>query len=214
MNQAPLLPKNAQQIFIPGPVGKLECLELQPLTANTLGIAIVFHPDPKAGGTYTNKVVQTIAKVLCQNGYLVICPNLRGVGNSEGTHDMGHGEVDDGLYIHNYLRNKYGDRLPLVLGGFSFGTAVASNLATKIAYEKLILIGPAVSRYTVSIENVSKTIVIHGEDDEVIAAQDVWAWSRTHNLPIMWFPSTGHFFHGKLTLLQSVLGMFFSGGSY
>jgi alpha/beta superfamily hydrolase len=212
MNNSPMLPKNAQQILIPGPVGTLDCLELQPVTANILGIAIVFHPDPKGGGTYTNKVVQTIAKVLCQHGYLVICPNLRGVGNSEGIHDMGNGEIEDGIYIHNYLRNKYDSNLPLVLAGFSFGTSVASNIATKTVYERLILVGPAVSKYSVAIENVSKTIVIHGECDDVIPANAVWEWSRQHDLPVTWFPNTGHFFHGKLGLLQSVIASHFGGG--
>ena len=69
------------------------------------GIAIIFHPNPVGGGSYTNKVVQSIAKTLNNRGYLCICPNLRGVGLSDGTHDHGIGEVDDARAIYNYLAN-------------------------------------------------------------------------------------------------------------
>lgn len=199
-----LTPKNAQQIFINGPVGSLDCLELTPLNGNIRGIAIVFHPDPKGGGTNTNKIVQTIAKILTGKGYLCICPNLRGVGLSDGIHDMGIGEVDDAKAIHKHLRLHYPD-LPLVLAGFSFGGAIASRLAEFVEYNKILLVGPAVSKYMITIHDVSKTIVIHGEQDEIVEPELVRQWSRDNDLPIIWFPNTGHFFHGKIVSLQNIL---------
>ena len=198
-----LIPKNARQLFIPGPVGTLDCLELVP--ENTIsGIAIICHPDPTAGGTNTNKIVQTVAKVLSQKGYICYCPNLRGVGMSDGEHDFGVGEVEDAKAIYNYIRTLYPD-LPLVLSGFSFGTGIASQLALQVEHQKLILIGPAVTRLNVVVPNVNKTIVIHGELDEIIALEAVFNWARGHNQPIIWFPNTGHFFHGKILALQNLL---------
>ena len=219
------IPKNAKQLFINGPKGQLDCLELLPTNKNELdsnsqkndiyvtnefgasGVAIIFHPNPVEGGTNTNKIVQTIAKVLTQKGYICYCPNLRGVGLSAGEHDFGNGEVADGMAVHKYVREHY-PNLPLVLAGFSFGTKIASNLAHQVDYTKLILVGPAVTRHDITIENSNKTIVIHGDEDEVIPFLDVLKWSKTQNQAIISFPNTGHFFHGKLVQLQNLLNQF------
>ena len=66
---AMFMPRNARQILIAGPVGSLDTLELSPKEA-VRGIAVIIHPDPKGGGNYTNKIVQTIAKVLNAKGIL------------------------------------------------------------------------------------------------------------------------------------------------
>lgn len=199
-----LLPRNARQIFIKSPDGVLDTLELSPKTNQIIGVAVVFHPDPKGGGTYTNKIVQTVAKVLNNKGYLCFCPNLRGVGESSGQHDFGKGEVADGLAIIDYIKQSH-PNLPIFLAGFSFGTAVASNVAKLINYQQLLLIGPAVTRYNVVVPNNDKTIVIHGQDDEVIGLDDVFTWANNYNIPVTVFSKTGHFFHGKLVALQNYL---------
>jgi alpha/beta superfamily hydrolase len=117
---------------------------------------------------------------------------------------MGVGEVDDARAIHDFIRTKHPD-VPLILAGFSFGTSVVSQLAAKVSYKQLILIGPAVSRYPVIVTDSTKTCVIHGEEDEVIPLTDVLDWGRSNNQPIIWFPNTGHFFHGKLIGLTNLL---------
>ena len=198
-----LLPKNARQFFINGPVGLLDVLELRP-KEEICGVAIVFHPDPKGGGTYTNKVVQSIAKVLNNKGYLCYCPNLRGVGQSDGEHDFGNGEILDGLAIYQELAKNY-PQLPLVLAGFSFGTCIASNLAAQVKYDKLVLVGPAVTRYKVLVPDTTNTLVFHGQDDEVVSLNDVYQWAIQYDIPITVFPQTGHFFHGKLVQFQNYL---------
>lgn len=200
-----LLPKNAKQIIITGPEGALDVLELLPKDSEIRGVAIVFHPDPKGGGTYTNKIVQTIAKVLNQKGYICFCPNLRGVGMSAGEHDFGNGEVEDGLAVYNYIKALY-PNFPVIFAGFSFGTAIASNVAYKVGdYEKLLLIGPAVTRYNVIVPDKNKTLVIHGEEDEVIELTFVNKWACENDIPVSIFMQTGHFFHGKLVQLQNYL---------
>ncbi len=200
---AMFMPKNARQLLIAGPVGSLDTMELSP-KAEIRGIAIVIHPDPKGGGTYTNKIVQTIAKILNAKGYLCYCPNLRGVGLSAGEHDFGKSEVDDALAVYNYAIAQY-PNLPVVLAGFSFGTAVASNLAAQVEYQKLILIGPAVTRYSVVVPDRNKTLVIHGQEDEVIPLSAIYEWAEQHDIPVSVFLKTGHFFHGKLVQLQNYL---------
>ncbi len=208
MNRLQIIPKHAQSLFINGPVGKLECLKLIPNnTEDIKGIAIVFHPNPTAGGTNTNKIVQTITKVLNLRGFICYCPNLRGVGLSDGEHDYGVGEIDDALAIYKYIQEEYSG-LPLIISGFSFGAAIASNLAIQVEHQTLILVGPSVVNNQVVIPDKNKTIVIHGEEDEIVALKDVLAWAKTNEQPIMWVPNTGHFFHGKLSNLHAIINNF------
>jgi alpha/beta superfamily hydrolase len=200
---AMFMPRNARQILIAGPVGSLDTLELSPKEA-VRGIAVIIHPDPKGGGTYTNKIVQTIAKVLNAKGFLCYCPNLRGVGMSAGEHDFGTGEVEDARAVYAYAKGQHPD-LPIILAGFSFGTAVISNLALQVEHSKLILIGPAVTRYSVQVPERNKTLVIHGQEDEVIPLSAIYEWAEQHDVPVSVFIKTGHFFHGKLVQLQNYL---------
>lgn len=188
--------------WISGPVGLLETIVLEPAEP-IRGIAIVAHPNPLHGGTNTNKVVQTLAKASLKKGYVVYCPNLRGVGQSEGEHDHGHAEVEDILAVVAHARQVHG-YLPLVLAGFSFGSFVQSQAQALLQPQQLFLIGPATSKY--AMPNVpANTVIIHGEEDEVIPLQSVFDWARPQQLAVIVVPGVGHFFHGRLTQLQSLI---------
>jgi alpha/beta superfamily hydrolase len=204
MQQNLIFPRNSRKIFIKGPVGLLDCLVIEPSELNYKAIALIFHPDPKGGGNYTNKIVQIIAKTLVQEGYLCVCPNLRGVGDSEGIHDMGIGEIDDAKAIYEHYKNEY-PNLSFIYAGFSFGTSIASQLSTFYKPKHLFLVGPAITRYKVSIVDKTITTVIHGELDEIVDIDSVLEWSRDNDLPIIWCPKVGHFFHGKLNMIQDIL---------
>ena len=68
----------------------------------------------------------------------------------------------------------------------------------------MVLIAPAVNRFPT--ERVPPdTIVVHGEQDDVVPLSDVFAWARPQELPIVVFPGCGHFFHGRLPQLQRVV---------
>lgn len=198
-----LLPKNAEQLFIAGPVGKLDCLLLKP-AGEVKALAVLFHPNPIGGGSYTHKVIQSMARVLNQKGYLCLCPNLRGVGMSDGEHDFGISEVQDGLAAYDYLRALY-PSLPCALGGFSFGTSIASHVANQREYTQLILAGAAVSRFDVIVPHADRAIIVHGEEDELISLANVLQWAGEFGVLVTVFPKTGHFFHTKLIQLQNYL---------
>ena len=70
----------------------------------------------------------------------------------------------------------FGD-LPVVLAGFSFGSYVQTRVAHTMTPERMVLIGPAVKRFPVE-QVPPDTIVIHGEEDDVVALTDVLAWAR------------------------------------
>ena len=53
------------------------------------------------------------------------------------------------------------------------------------------------------------TLVIHGEQDDVVPMAAVFDWARPASLPVTVIPGAGHFFHGQLPLLkQLVIGAF------
>jgi alpha/beta superfamily hydrolase len=195
-----LTPKTTAREIIAGPAGDLEVVFNIPPTP-AAGIALVAHPHPQQGGTLDNKVVQTLAKTFFSLGYCAVRFNFRGVGGSAGAFDNGDGETDDALAALNYARGRFGDGLSVALAGFSFGSFVQTRVAKRVRAERLVLIGPAVKRFVV--ESVPPdTIVIHGEQDDVVPLPDVFDWARPQELPIVVFPGCGHFFHGRLSQLQ------------
>jgi hypothetical protein len=178
-----------------GPAGDIECAVDEPSGAPR-GIALIAHPHPLFGGTLDNKVVQTLARAFVELGYATWRPNFRGVGASEGAHDEGRGEVDDLAAVLAHL----GADRP-VLAGFSFGAAVQAKLAARVAAERLVLVGVAVSRLDVPAVPPG-TLVIHGELDETVPLAAVLDWARPQELPVLVVPGADHFFHRKLAALK------------
>ncbi|MEO8509090.1 MAG: alpha/beta fold hydrolase [Betaproteobacteria bacterium] len=198
-----MTPRTTRRSRIDGPAGPLEVLLNVPESAPA-GIALVAHPHSQQGGTLDNKVVQTLAKTFFALGYAVVRFNFRGVGESAGAFDDGVGETDDALAALAYAKEALGDTLPVVLAGFSFGSFVQTRVAQRVSAQRLVLVGPAVRRFAV-LQVPADTIVIHGEEDDVVALADVLAWARPQQLPIVVFPGCGHFFHGRLPQLQRVI---------
>jgi len=196
--------RGEQRSLIAGPAGQLEIAINVAETARS--IALITHPHPLQGGTLDNKVVQTLGKTFAAIGYVAVRFNFRGAGRSDGSFDDGIGETDDALAVLDFARRQYPDTAarPPVLAGFSFGAYVQTRVARTIQPERMVLVGPAVKRFPV--EHVPEdTIVIHGEEDDVVPLADVFAWARPQQLPIIVFPGCGHFFHGRLPQLQRVV---------
>jgi len=194
------------RIMIEGPAGGIETDINDPGGARR-GIALIAHPNPVQGGTKDNKVVTTLAKAFFALGYVAARPNFRGVGASAGNHDEGRGETEDLLAVAGYLRRQYGE-LPLVLVGFSFGSFVQTRVAKRVRPERMVLVGPAVNRF--HAETVPPdTLVIHGEQDEVVPLAAVLDWARPQHLPVVVIPGGEHFFHGRLNLLADIVVRYF-----
>ena len=132
---------------------------------------------------------------------------FRGVGASEGRHDDGRGETDDLLAVASHLTRQYGD-LSFVLAGFSFGSFVQTRVAKRLKAERMVLVGPAVSRFPAGTVPPD-TLVIHGEHDDVVPLAAVLDWARPQGLPIVVVPGGEHFFHGRLNLLSDVVIQYF-----
>ena len=194
-----------QRLKIAGPAGDIEAALDVPAAAPR-GLAVVCHPHPQHGGTMDNKVVQTLARAFVQLGYAALRFNFRGVGASAGSWAQGPGEIDDALAV---VARQRAPGQPLVLAGFSFGAYVASHVAARLAEagtpaERLVLVGPAASRFDMAAVPAG-TLVLHGEADDVVPLAAVLDWARPQSLPVTVIPGAGHFFHGQLPLLKSLV---------
>ena len=196
-----------QRITWRGEAGAIEGLLDQPEGA-ARGVAVVAHPHPLFGGTMDNKVVQTLARAFVQCGWTVARFNFRGVGASEGAHDAGAGEARDFLSVLEQVAPTGA----LAIAGFSFGSFVASHaiqsLWEKRDIEKIVFVGTATERLAVADVPESlhdKTLVVHGEQDDTVSLASVMDWARPQSLPVIVVPGGGHFFHGQLPLLKSLV---------
>jgi alpha/beta superfamily hydrolase len=198
-----------EQLRFTGAAGAIQALrDAPPPGTASRGLAVIAHPHPLFAGTMDNKVVQTLARAFVQSGWTALRFNFRGVGASEGVHDEGRGEVQDMLE----LIEQAAPQGPLALAGFSFGAFVTTQAAAALwptrPFERLVLVGTAASRFEVADlppASHTRALVIHGEADDTVPLSAVLDWARPQTLPVTVIPGVGHFFHGQLNLLKSLV---------
>jgi uncharacterized protein len=121
------------QVFLPGPVGRLEAILWTPKDgAPARAAAVVCHPHPLGGGTMDNNVVFRTARGLQSAGLAVLRFNFRGTGASEGVHDGSGGEEEDVVAALDHFAREL-PALELWAAGFSFGARTVASLARREA---------------------------------------------------------------------------------
>ncbi|NYT64605.1 alpha/beta hydrolase [Alcaligenaceae bacterium] len=202
-----------EKITFQGAAGAIDCILDIPFQA-PVGWALVLHPHSLQGGTRDNKIVTTIARACLEQGLLVVRPNFRGVGASEGEFDHAVGEAADMLQLIQQFTQSWPEAAmgKWVLAGFSFGTGVAARVYSELAQaqktvpDTVILVGSAVGRFTNdNLTLPDDTLLIHGEDDEVVPLSEVMDFARPRVLPVVVIPEATHFFHGKLLILRRLV---------
>ena len=196
-----------ERLQLAGAAGRIQAVRDQPEGA-VRGVAVIAHPHPLFGGTMDNKVVQTVARAFVQAGWAAVRFNFRGVGTSEGAHDEGRGETEDMLAVVGAVAPQG----PIALAGFSFGAFVATLALERLwpvrPAERVVLVGTATSRFAAAAlpaEAHERTLVIHGEADDTVPLASAMDWARPQSLPVTVVPGVGHFFHGQLPLLKSLV---------
>ena len=184
--------------FVAGPAGRIECAVDSP-DGEAHGVALIAHPHPLFGGTLDNKVVQTLARAFVELGYEAWRPNFRGVGQTEGTHDEGRGELEDLGAVLKFIRKD-----KFVLAGFSFGGSLAAKLAEREKPGWLVLVGVGITRI-MAPPVPPGTLVIHGENDDTVPLAAVLDWARPQDLPVVVVPGADHFFHRKLQVIKQIV---------
>jgi len=203
-----------ETVVFTGAAGRIDCAFDWP-EGTPRGWALLLHPHPLQGGARDNKVVTTLARACTQRGLLAVRPNFRGVGDSAGEFDKAVGETQDMLALVQQMRERHPDLAtqPWVLGGFSFGTAVAAGVHAGLAQAgdaalpaALMLMGAAVQRFQAAdLQVPDDTLMVHGEEDEVVPLAEVLDWARPRAVPVVVVPGASHFFHGKLLVLRRLV---------
>ena len=91
-----------RKLWIPGPAGRLEAALRAACPSH--GAAVLAHPHPLYGGTLHNPVIFHADRELNRAGLTTLRFNFRGVGESEGVHDEGRGELGDWAAATAWLR--------------------------------------------------------------------------------------------------------------
>ena len=160
-------PKPLRHVDLYSSVGRLEALyrELQDPAA----AAVICHPLTTHGGTLHNKVVFRAARGLENANVATLRFNFRGAGASGGKFDAGDGEQEDVTAAIEWVRRRHPGK-KLFVGGFSFGSWVASRVACEMpeVVDAIFLIGTPVNKYDFSyLRHCEKPMLfLHGTQDE------------------------------------------------
>lgn len=204
------MPRRIEACLLDGPAGKIEALLEAPEDIVPRALALVCHPHPLFGGTMHNKVVYRVARALRSSGFAVLRFNFRGVGKSEGRHNLGVGEVEDARAALDWLRRRY-PGLPYTLAGFSFGSRVILNLGCALPdAERLIALGFPAKRDPVGVLahcTVPKVFLqsTHDEYGPPLEMEALYA-QVAEPKQLIWIEATDHFFAGGLDELERQVG--------
>jgi hypothetical protein len=198
----------AERLTLAGPAGSIEALIESPANATADSFGVICHPHPLHGGTMQNKVVHTLARSFQELGAPTIRFNYRGVGASTGTFADGIGETDDTLAVIRHGRGRW-PGAALWIAGFSFGGAVAVRAAMRQATQLLVTVAPAVMLIGAGDIKAPDCpwLIVQGAVDELVDPKLVVEWAA-HLAPVptvKLLPGVGHFFHGRLRELGSLV---------
>ncbi len=201
--------KETETFDFRGPAGRIEAiLNLPPQGIAPRAAAVICHAHPLHGGMMHFKVIFRAAKALQSQGIAVLRFNFRGVGRSEGAHDHGVGEQDDARAALAEMERRL-PGLPLLLGGFSFGSAMAAKVAVSDARVKAVLIlGFPITRLdsTADLAQILKPrLFVQGSEDEFGpgAAIRTLVSSLPEPKRLAVVEGADHFFTGRLDELQA-----------
>jgi len=202
-------------MHIPVSHGQLEA-NLREATSRARGAAVVCHPHPLHGGTMHNKAVFRTAQALSEAGFHALRFNFRGVGTSTGSYGEGVDEEEDVRAGLDWLEERF-PGLPLLAGGFSFGSRVALRVgAEEERVQALLGLGLAVSLFDYDfLDGTTKpTLIVQGEEDEFGGGAAVAeALSRLEgDITLRRIAGSGHFFHDHFEELQAVIRDYFTSG--
>ena len=194
---------------IAGPAGRLEALLMNPEGPSTAA-AVLCHAHPLHGGIMHFKVLFRAAKALQAHGAAVLRFNFRGVGRSEGTHDEGRGEQGDAAVAVDEMARRF-PGLPIVLGGFSFGSSIAVKVGCGDARVRALLVmGFPVAMLKDTSFLASCTLprlFVQGENDDFADGTRIRTLVATLPEPktLVVIPGSDHFFDGHLDELQAAV---------
>lgn len=180
------------------------------------GAAVVCHPHPLHGGTMHTKAVFRTAQALNEAGLLALRFNFRGVGTSTGSYEEGVGEKEDVRAALDWLADE-APGLPLVAGGFSFGSIVGLSVGAEDARVRAMVglgLPLELSDASFLADAGKPVLVVQGEHDQFGPAAEieetVGGWGE--HVTMVAVAGADHFFHERFDeLREAVRGYFMEG---
>jgi uncharacterized protein len=194
---------------------------MRPAALPPRGAAVLCHPHPLHGGTMHTKAVFRSAQALADAGFHVLRFNFRGVGHSTGSYDHGRGEMDDVGAALDWMEAQY-PQLPLLVGGFSFGSVVGLRTGFPDPRVRAFLaLGLPVRTFDLDdlrgaeIREGRPLLLVQGENDEFGsgAEAEAFALQLGPGVTVVRIPGADHFFHGHMDELRAAITGFFSEGA-
>ncbi|HEX3327893.1 MAG TPA: alpha/beta fold hydrolase [Actinomycetota bacterium] len=179
---------------------------------------LLCHPHPQMGGTMNAPLLVALRDELVARRWAVLRFNFRGIGRSKGESGTGEAEISDVHAGLDLLRQRFSG-LPLALGGWSFGAAVAMRVAC--AGERLVAcvaVAPAVTPKpgvtagmppAESCDISCPTLLVTGANDDQISPAACRAWAE--QVPLAQYvelPGANHFFWAKYETLAATVTHF------
>ena len=164
------------------------------------------------------KAVYRAAQGLNEAGLVALRFNFRGVGASTGSYEEGIGERDDVTAALAWLAEHY-PGLPVVCGGFSFGSMV--GLRVGLMDDRVVgLLGLGLPINNLNYdfgflgETTKPVLVVQGEDDEFGSGEELAAVldGLGPHITLVRIPGSDHYFAGRLDELRAAVRGYFQDG--
>ncbi len=202
------------RLMMPGLPGEPSLDAAMRLPRDATRGVVLCHPHPLYGGTMHSAVILAIAKVLAEKApetTAVLRFNYRGVPSSEGTYGQGLAEVSDVRAAIRELRANIGQKAPITLVGFSFGTWVGlRGAALEGGIERVALIAPAVRIFTFVREDAARfegrLAMYLGTEDDFCSVDEAQVLAADLGASLELFEGFEHYFlKGRRRLADRVV---------
>jgi len=156
------------------------------------------------------KVVLRAAKALQLSGRAALRFNFRGVGHSDGVYDRGEGEQEDARSALDYVEGRF-PGLPLVLGGFSFGSVIALHVAARdLRVKAVFALGLPLTMVAEDerLDHIAAPRLFVQGDQDVFGPGEALRTRALASPPpreVVLVPGADHFFTGHLEALQAAV---------
>lgn len=205
-------------VMIPAEAHELEGALRLPDGTGPFSALVMCHPHPQYGGSMHNNVVFAVQKGAAAAGWAVLRFNFRGVGKSGGRYDRGEGEQDDARAALAWLAAQPEiDAGRLVLGGYSFGATVATNVAASAGVIGVVLVAPPIENdpggLVPLVQAAPPVLLLCGDQDPYCATEALRAGAAVigERAELHILPRVDHFWGGDAPEIVSRVAAFLEG---
>lgn len=162
-------------VIINGPEGRLEGRYTHSKIPNA-PLALVLHSFPDQGFHMNSRIPLMLHQLFVSRGFSTLRFNFRGVGESQGVHDKGEGELADAAAALDWMQSINPAPQSVWVAGFSFGAWIGMQLLMRRPEIRgYVSICPPANVYDFSFLAPCPTsgLIIAGDKDTMVPAPAV-----------------------------------------